>query len=199
MLIIGLTGGIGSGKSTAAELFAQRGVPVLDADVMAREVVEPGMPALEEIADRFGADMLTASGQLNRRRMRELVFADPEKRRALEAILHPRIRHLMSERIAALHARYYCIVVIPLLVETGQLELCDRILVVDVPEPLQYERVQRRDGLSPEEIRAVLDAQAARNERLAAADDVIVNDRDRSHLERQVQALHEKYLSLAAA
>ncbi|MEJ2346638.1 MAG: dephospho-CoA kinase [Gammaproteobacteria bacterium] len=198
MLIIGLTGGIGSGKSAAAELFAQRGVPVLDADVMAREVVEPGMPALEEIADRFGADMLTASGHLDRRRMRGLVFGAPEKRRELEAILHPRIRRLMSERIAALHAPY-CIVVIPLLVETGQRELCDRILVIDVPEPLQAERVQHRDGLSPEEIRAVLDAQATRDERLAAADDVIINDRDRSHLERQVQALHEKYLSLAAA
>jgi dephospho-CoA kinase len=198
MLIIGLTGGIGSGKSAAAELFAQRGVPVLDADVMAREVVEPGMPALEDIAARFGAEVLTASGQLDRRRMRELVFAAPEKRRELEAILHPRIRHLMRERIAALHAPY-CIAVIPLLVETGQRDLCDRILVVDVPEPLQYERVQHRDGLSPEEIRAVLDAQATRDERLAAADDVIVNDRDRTHLERQIQALHEKYLALAAA
>jgi dephospho-CoA kinase len=198
MLIIGLTGGIGSGKSTVAEYFAQLRIPVIDADRLAREMVVPGSPAVREIADVFGPDVILADGNLDRILMRKRVFIDPEQRRRLEAILHPRIYAEMRRRAQALHADY-CILVIPLLLETGGTALVDRVLVVDAPEALQRERARSRDGMSDDILEAILRSQLSRAERLRAADDVIVNDGDLGHLQRQVAALHHRYLDLATA
>ena len=198
MLIIGLTGGIGSGKSTVADYFAQLGIPVIDADLVARELVVPGSPALREITGVFGPDVLLADGNLDRALLRKQVFIVPEQRRRLEAILHPRIYAEMRRRAQALHAAY-CILVIPLLLETGGTVLVDRVLVVDAPESLQRDRARSRDGMSDEILEAILRSQISRAERLRAADDVIVNDGDLSHLRQQVAALHRRYLDLATA
>ena len=196
MLIIGLTGGIGSGKSTVAGYFAQHGVPVIDADRLARELVVPGSSAADEIAAVFGSNMLLPDGSLDRPRLRRLVFADPSERRRLEAILHPRIYAEMRRRTRVLRAPY-CIWVIPLLVETAETALVDRVLVVDAPETQQEERVLAREGMDMETLKAILSSQASRAERLRAADDVIVNNADLVHLQRQVTALHHRYLALA--
>lgn len=198
MLIIGLTGGIGSGKSTVAGYFAQQGIPVIDADELARELVAPGKPALREIAAAFGEEMILRDGGLDRQRLRRRVFADPAQRQRLEGILHPRIYAEMRRRIQALHAPY-CVLVIPLLLETGEAAIADRVLVVDVPETLQRERVKARGGMEDEALAAVLRIQLGRAERLRAADDIIVNDGDLAHLRQQAEALHRRYLSLAAA
>ncbi len=196
MLVVGLTGGIGSGKSTVADLFAARGVPVIDMDEIARELTRPGRPALAEIAKAFGPDILNSGGELDRAALRRRIFTDPGARRRLEAILHPRIRAEVTRRLHGLEAPY-AVVVIPLLVESGQRDLVDRVLVVDAPEDLQIRRTTARDGVGEEEVRAVLAAQAGRRERLAVADDVIVNDDGPEALEHQVEALHRRYLALA--
>ncbi len=199
MLRIGLTGGIGSGKSTVAALFAARGVPVIDADVIARELVAPGQPALADIVAAFGADILDAHGQLDRARLRARVFNDDTQRQRLEAILHPRIHAAMAamiERTAA-QTTPYVLLVIPLLFEAGQRDLVDRVLVVDVPVAQQRERVAARDHLPAEQIEAIFAAQLTREQRVAGADDIIDNSGDVAALERQVDALHHRYLSLA--
>jgi dephospho-CoA kinase len=196
MLVVGLTGGIGSGKSAAAQRFADLGAPVIDTDRIAREIVEPGQPGLRRIEKTFGKEVLDEHGRLRREYLRRIVFHDPARRMQLESLLHPLIRDEALRRIEALDMPY-CVVVVPLLVETDFTTLVDRVLVVDTPLTLQIERVANRDGLSEEEIRAILAAQTGREERLAAADDVIVNNRDLKHLERQVDALHEHYLRLA--
>ncbi|HEX7045630.1 MAG TPA: dephospho-CoA kinase [Burkholderiales bacterium] len=198
MLRIGLTGGIGSGKSTVAELFARRGVPVVDTDVIAREVVAPGQPAIAEIERAFGREVLDAAGRLDRAALRRRVFDDPAARARLEAILHPRIRAEVERRLAALEAPY-CLVVVPLLVETNFVDLIDRVLVVDADEALQIARTSTRDAVTPEAVERVMAAQASRAERLARADDVIRNDGTLSELEREVERLHARYLALAAA
>ncbi|GBE11064.1 MAG TPA: dephospho-CoA kinase [Gammaproteobacteria bacterium] len=198
MLIVGLTGGIGSGKSTAARFFAARGVPVIDTDTIAREAVEPGTPALARIAEEFGPAVLTPAGTLDRAALRARVFADAEQRRRLEAILHPEIRARARKRLADLAAPY-AIVVVPLLLESGEWSFVQRVLVVDVPESVQRERACARDGLSRAQVDAVMSAQVGRERRLAAADDVLVNDRDLPTLERRVEALHRRYLQLARA
>jgi dephospho-CoA kinase len=195
-LRIGLTGGIGSGKSTVAGLFEALGVPVIDADRVAREVVEPGEPALEEVVAAFGPQVLQVDGTLDRRSLRDRVFADPRARARLEAILHPRIRAIMEARAGALSAPY-CVLCVPLLVEAGQLDLVDRVLVVDAAEALQVERVCRRDGVSRDTALAMLRAQAPRAARLAVADDVVTNDGDLLALRRELERLHERYLRLA--
>ncbi|HWQ95267.1 MAG TPA: dephospho-CoA kinase [Gammaproteobacteria bacterium] len=192
---VGLTGGIGSGKSTVAGLFAKLGTPVLDADVIARELVIPGTSALACIVEAFGADILTAQGTLDRPRLRRIIFSDPARRKALEAILHPPIRAAMRERVAKL-AGPYCVLCIPLLLETGQETEVDRILVVDTPHSLQYRRVMARDGLSAAEAAAILRAQIGWRERLARADDVIVNDKGFAELERRVSELDRLYRNL---
>jgi dephospho-CoA kinase len=194
---VGLTGGVGSGKSTVAGLFAKLGTPVLDADVIARELVIPGAPALAHIVEAFGADILTAQGTLDRPRLRRIIFSDPARRKALEAILHPPIRAAMHERVTKL-AGPYCVLCIPLLLETGQETEVDRILVVDTPHSLQYRRVMARDGLSAAEAAAMLRAQIGWRERLARADDVIVNDKGLAELERRVSELDRLYKELAA-
>lgn len=196
MLIVGLSGGIGSGKTAVSAAFARRGVPIIDTDVLARELVEPGQPALAEIVQRFGSQCLTAGGQLDRRSLRQQVFADAGARQALEAILHPRIRAAVQAQLATLDAPY-CLVVIPLLAENpGFRTLLDRVLVVDVAPELQRQRVMARDGIDANQAQAMLAAQASRAQRLAIADDVIDNSGNLAALDPQVAALHRQYLHL---
>jgi dephospho-CoA kinase len=197
-LRIGLTGGIGSGKSTVAGLFAELGVPVVDADRVAREVVEPGEPALTAVVRAFGPGVLDSRGQLDRAALRTRVFADDDARTRLEAILHPRIRERMETRAAALSTPY-CVLCVPLLLEARDVPRVDRVLVVDVPEALQVARVAARDALDASAVRAMIAAQAPRATRLAAADEVILNDGPRAALVPRVRALHELYLGLARA
>ena len=198
MLRIGLTGGIASGKSAAAAVFAGLGVPVIDSDVIAREVVAPDSPGLAAIRARFGDGVLQADGQLDRRALRAQVFADPAARRDLEALTHPLIRQRMATLSAAAGGPYQ-IHAIPLLVEGGAKRPgIDRVLVIDCPEALQIQRVMARDRVDEAGARAVLAAQATRAQRLAAADDVIVNDRGLEALQDAVTALHRRYLELAA-
>lgn len=196
MLRIGLTGGIGSGKSTVAELFVRRGVPVIDTDVIARDIAAPGEPALEEIVREFGAEVMDGRGQLDRAELRRRVFDDPAARRRLEAILHPRVRAAVRARVAALHAPY-CVIVVPLLVETNFRDVIDRVLVVDTDEPHQIERTSARDRISQETVRRIMAAQAKRSERLSHADDVITNNGTLLELEQQVDRLHARYLAFA--
>jgi dephospho-CoA kinase len=197
-LLIALTGGIASGKTAVAELFAKLGVPVLDTDQIAREVVAPGMPALRQLVAEFGPEILDAHGGLDRARMRERVFADPAQRRKLEAITHPAIREELARRAAAAAAgNDYQIHVIPLLVETGRAEVYDRVLVVDCPEDAQIERLVTRDGTSRAQAEEILRAQASRAERLDAAHDVIENTGTLEDLERFVDTLHRNYALLA--
>ena len=195
MFRVGLTGGIASGKSTVAALFVELGAGLVDTDAVARDLVEPGSPALAEIRREFGSDVIDAEGGLDRRRMRSLVFADPARRRALERILHPAIRSRSLELAAASDAPYV-IIAVPLLVETGFAEHVDRVLVVDCPESLQLERLVQRDGVTLDEARAMLSAQVARSERVAAADDLIDNGGSLGATREQVRLLHSRYLEL---
>ena len=195
---VALTGGIASGKTTVANLFATHGVPVIDTDVIAREVVEPGQPALAAVVDAFGTGVLAADGRLDRPRLRERIFGDAEARRRLEAILHPAIRAEMERQSRAAGGPYQ-VLVIPLLVEGGRRDHIDRVLVVDVPEATQIERLVRRDGVSRDQAEAALRAQASRDARLAFADDVIENTGDVAALETRVAKLHGDYLRRAGA
>lgn len=196
LLLIALTGGIASGKSAVAEEFAKLGVPVLDTDQIARDVVAPGMPALGQLVAEFGPDILDADGRLNRAHMRHRVFSDPEQRRKLEAITHPAIREELARRSVAAGGDYQ-IHVIPLLVETGRAEAYDRVLVVDCPEEAQIERLRARDNISRERAEEILAAQASREQRLNAAHDVIENTGTLADLQRFVQILHRNYALLA--
>ncbi|MFZ9708662.1 MAG: dephospho-CoA kinase [Steroidobacteraceae bacterium] len=195
-LRIAMTGGIASGKSTAADFFAALGVPVIDSDALAREVVAPGTPGFAAVVTRFGPAILRADGTLDRQRLRSLIFANPAARADLEAITHPLIRALATERARAAGGVYQ-IHIIPLLVEGGLKAQYDRVLVIDCPEPVQLERLLQRDGADEITARAMLAAQATRAERLAIADDVIVNRGDREALRERVAALHATYLDLA--
>ena len=197
-LRVALTGGIASGKSTVADLFAARGVPVIDTDVIAREVVEPGTPALAAVVEAFGPEVLGADGRLDRRRMRERIFGDASARRRLEGILHPAIRAEMARRSLAAGGPYQ-VLVIPLLAEGGRRDHVDRVLLVDVPEEMQVERLMLRDGVSREQAAASLGAQAGRAARLAIADDVILNTGRADDLDHEVTALDGKYRKLAAS
>jgi dephospho-CoA kinase len=197
-LRIGLTGGIASGKSTVARRFAELGVAVIDADEAARAVVAPSTPGLAAVVRRFGAGVVGANGELDRRALRDLIFSDPGSRRDLEAILHPLIRAHM-EQSAERAAGPYVVMAIPLLVEGGSRDRVDRILVVDVDEAVQLQRVMARDGCSLDEARAILAAQASRSARLAAADDVLPNIGTVTDLRQAVDALHGRYLRLAEA
>jgi len=193
--ILGLTGGIGSGKSAVAEQFASLGVHTVDADQAARWVVEPGRAALLQIAQHFGDGVLLPTGELNRAALRERIFADPAERQWLERLLHPLIRSEIADHLARADSPY-AIMISPLLIESGQYRTVDRVLVVDVPEMLQIVRTVARDQASEEQVRAILKVQAAREERLRHADDVLVNDRDLSWLRSEVERLHHFYLQL---
>ena len=196
-LRVGLTGGIASGKSTVAEMFAQLGVTIIDTDVIAREVVEPGQPALEEIRTRFGEHLIDAAGNLDRSALRKTIFADAKARRELEAILHPRIA-AEARRQADASGGAYQLVVVPLLTGSQLLGFVDRVLVVDCDEDTQVQRLLARDAETVEQARRILAAQSSREERLAIADDVIANDADLRHLRDEVTRLHREYLDLAA-
>jgi dephospho-CoA kinase len=194
---VALTGGIASGKSTVANLFAALGATLVDTDVLAREVVAPGTPLLAEVANHFGAGILDADGSLDRRKLRDRVFADPAERRWLEERLHPAIRALTEARCEAATGPY-CLVAIPLLVETGGESRFDRVLVVDCDPELQLARVMARDGISRGAAQRMLHAQASRAARLSVADDVIHNDSDVAHLCDQVEKLHRVYVTAAS-
>jgi dephospho-CoA kinase len=193
---VGLTGGIASGKSTAAKFFGALGVPILDSDQVAREVVEPGQPPLERLVDRFGRGILTPDGHLDRPALRNIVFSDPRARADLENLTHPAIGAALEARSATAGGPYQ-ILVIPLLVEKNLGAHVDRVLVVDCDEELQIRRLLARDGSTRAEAQAILDAQVSRNARLKAADDVIRNDADMSAVQAQVATLHARYLELA--
>ncbi|GAB4268561.1 MAG: dephospho-CoA kinase [Methylomicrobium sp.] len=197
MLRIGLTGGIGSGKTTVSNLFAELNVPIIDADIIARRLVTPGKPALQAILETFGERVIAVDGSLNRAAMRQLIFDDTEKKQKLESILHPLIRCDIETELVALTAPY-CLLCIPLLFETGMFELVDRILVVDCPVETQIQRVIERDRLDEKTIRAIIASQAPRKLRLSRADDVIDNSALDSALAEQVKKLHNLYLSLTA-
>jgi dephospho-CoA kinase len=196
ILHIGLTGGIASGKSTVARLFGALGVPIIDTDQIAREVVEPGQPPLERLVERFGKGILTPDGHLDRPKLREIVFSDPKARTDLEALTHPAIGTAV-EALSAAAGGPYQILVIPLLVEKGLGTRVERVLVVDCPQELQIQRLQVRDGSTLEQAQAILNAQTSRAARLKAAHDVIRNESDIASLRDQVSALHRRYLELA--
>lgn len=199
-LLVGLTGGIGSGKTTVANLFGALGVPLIDTDLIAHGLTGPGGAAMPAIREAFGESVIAADGRLDRAAMRELAFAAPGARRRLEAILHPMIRAETMRGIAQAAAAPYAIVVVPLLVESGTWrQWLDRVLVVDCPVQTQVERVMRRNPLPRAQVEAILAAQASREQRLAAADDVVDNGADAAGLEPQVRELHARYLALAAA
>jgi dephospho-CoA kinase len=193
---VGLTGGIASGKSTAAKFFGALGVPIIDTDQLARDVVEPGQPPLERLVERFGPSILTEDGHLDRPALRNIVFSDPKARADLEALTHPAIGVAVEARSAEVGGIYQ-IFVLPLLVEKSLGSQLNRVLVVDCDEELQIRRLQARDGSTLEQARAILNAQAARTTRLKAAHDVITNEGDMSAVRDQVQKLHARYLELA--
>jgi dephospho-CoA kinase len=196
-LVVGLTGGIGSGKSAAADEFAKLGAAVVDTDVIAHELTGSGGLAIPAIKKLFGEQAIGSDGALDRKKMRDLVFADPEAKRKLEALLHPLIREESARRIAAARAPYV-VHVVPLLIESPDYRRrVDRVLVIDAPEDTQVARVRSRSGLSEDEVRAIMRTQAPRTERLAAADEVLDNGGSRDALRTQVAALHQKYLQFA--
>lgn len=195
-LVVALTGGIASGKTAVSDRFAQLGAEVIDTDVIAHDMTAPGAPALIEIREVFGEDVFQDDGQLDRRALRRRIFENREDQDQLEAILHPAIFRTLGERLAQVQSPY-CIVVIPLLVETGVPPVVDRVLLVDVEESVQIERLVRRDGVSSAEAIASLNAQSTRRQRLALADDIIKNETTIDALDAQVEALHHEYLGLA--
>lgn len=197
MFKVGLTGGIGSGKSAVATCFRNLGITVVDTDQMSRKVVEPGMPALEEVASHFGQEFILEDGNLNRPRLRDVVFQSEKEKQWLESLLHPLIREL-TRRAMDTATGPYVILESPLLVEMGQAAQVDRVLVVDVPEEVQIARARQRDGNSEKQIRAIIAAQIRREDRLARADDVLDNTCPIAELPGRVTQLHRKYLELAA-
>ena len=194
---VGLTGGIGSGKSTIARLFSQLGAEVVDADRIARELVAAGSPALEEIAAHFGPQILTAGGELDRAALRDRVFRDPRQKQWLEEALHPRVREEIRRRLTASRADYV-ILEVPLLLESGHYDFVNRVLVVDVPEDIQVERTARRDAAPPESVRRIMAAQMGRGERLGHADDVLNNTLPLEQVKEEVKRLHDYYRRQAA-
>lgn len=196
MLLVGLTGGIASGKTLISDAFAARGAEVIDADLLAREVVVPGSAGLTALAQRYTQSILTAAGELDRAALRKIIFNDPAERQAVDNILHPLIRRLSAQRIEATRqsGHAYVIYVVPLLVETGQTDRFDRILVVDVPQAVQIKRLMARDNCTESAAMEILTAQATRQQRLAVADDIILNDADPGEIANRVDELHELYL-----
>ena len=196
-LVVGLTGGIGSGKTAATEYFRSLGTDVVDADLAARIIMEPGRPALTAVAERYGDDMLLPDGELDRARLRSLVFSEPAERQWLESLTHPLIGEEILAQLAAARSPYV-ILDSPLLLETSQRDLCSRVVVVDIPEELQVQRASTRDNNSEEQIRRIMAAQMPREKRLAGADDILDNAGSLEDLHRQIDELHLRLLELAA-
>ncbi|OTA21812.1 dephospho-CoA kinase [Xenorhabdus beddingii] len=194
--IVALTGGIGSGKTTISNVFSSLGVPLVDADIIAREVVAPGTPALQAITEHFGSDVLLADNSLNRARLRQKIFAAPEEKQWINALLHPLIQTETQRQLNQVTAPYV-IWVVPLLIENNLSHLADRILVVDVPEEIQINRTMARDGVSREQVENILAAQASRHARLEKADDVILNHNSEQNITSRVVELHQQYLQQA--
>ncbi len=194
MLKIGLTGGIGVGKTTVSDIFKNMGVPVIDTDIIARELVCPGSPVLTEIVDTFGTEILTQDNKLDRRLLGKIVFSDSSLRKSLESILHPRIKNAVLKRLQDLNAPY-CIVVVPLLFETDFVELVDKVLVIDAPEEQRIGWIEKRNGLSKADISAIVSTQTTRQTRLASADYVIVNNGTIKDLEGRVLTAHRSILA----
>ena len=196
MLVIGITGGIGSGKTAVTDEFSKLGITVVDADIAARTVVEAGKPALNEIALHFGKEILLPNGELDRAALRVIVFKQPEQRKWLEKLTHPLIREEIINGLKQAKSSYV-ILASPLLIESNQYKLTHRVLVVDTPEELQIKRTVKRDNNNEEQVRAIINAQSSREKRLSFADDVVVNDQDLSYLHSQVNVFHERYLKLS--
>ena len=195
MLIIGLTGGIGSGKSVASDKFKSLGITIVDADVASRTVVEPGKPALKEIEDHFGSGIITAEGKLDRNKLREIIATDPEERKWLESVTHPKIGEQITKEISE-STSVYTLFVAPLLLETNSQEMCSRIIVVDVPKDVQIQRTAKRDKVSSNQVEQMVAAQMEREKRLEKADDVLLNSGTIEDLEKQVEELHKKYIQM---
>ncbi|MCG7584717.1 dephospho-CoA kinase [Photobacterium sp. OFAV2-7] len=195
-MVIGLTGGIGSGKTTVAERFGRYNIDIIDADIVAREVVEPGTPGLTAIIDKLGTDILLTDGTLDRSKLRQAIFDDNSLKDWLNALLHPMIREKMKADIAQATSPY-CLLVIPLMVENNLQAMAHRLLVVDVSEEVQIARTRQRDQVDAEHVKKILAAQASRQERLAAADDVINNNGDSDELDDAVADLHQQYLAMS--
>lgn len=196
MLKIGLTGGIGSGKSTVCRLFAEFGVPIVDADLIARQLVEPGKPALSMIAASFGLQMLNQDGSLNRAKLRDVVFADADSKRELDGIMHPLVYEQIAADVNALTAEY-CVIAVPLLLESKNAYAVNRVLLIDCPVEAQIERVIARDKLTRQQVHTIINSQMSRQERLSKADDVIENIAGPEQLAEQVKRLHNSYILLA--
>ncbi len=196
MLNIGLTGGIGSGKSTAANCFSQLGISVIDADVIAHDLTHKNTALFTSIVSHFGQDVLDKDGHLNRKKLRDLIFSNEAERQWLEELLHPAIITTMKQQIKTV-ASPYCILVIPLLTESNSIDFIDRICVIDIPEEIQLQRARVRDRTTESDIQAIIQSQTSRQQRLANADDIIINDGDFDQLKRQVTDLHQHYLALA--
>ena len=195
MLIIGLTGGIGSGKSVASDKFKSLGITIVDADVASRTVVEPGKPALKEIEDHFGSGIITAEGKLDRNNLREIIATDSEERKWLESVTHPKIGEQITKEISE-STSVYTLFVAPLLLETNSQEMCSRVVVVDVPKDVQIQRTAKRDKVSPNQVEQMVAAQMEREKRLEKADDVLLNSGTIEDLEKQVEELHKKYIQM---
>ena len=196
MLIVGLTGGIGSGKSAASKLFEELSAHVVDADLVAREVVAPGMPALSFIKDQFGEKIINTDGTLNRALLRDIIFTDSNAKRWLETLLHPVIRSEIIRQLSEASSPY-AILVSPLLFETKQHQLCSRTLLIDAPEELQRSRAAKRDDTNEDAIQKIIEAQMPRDAKIIKADDIICNDQDEKALGAMVDSQHRKYLSIA--
>lgn len=196
MLKVALTGGIGSGKSAASSKFEKLGIEVIDADIISHDLVEPGQPALRKITNTFGREMLLADGRLDRKRLRNTIFANPQARRQLEGILHPLIYQKMHQRLEQVESPY-AVMVIPLLTESKENYEIDRILLIDVPESVQAQRVIHRDNCSHDEFEQILASQASREERLRTADDIILNDGTLEQLHLSVEEQHQQYLAMS--
>ncbi|WP_045858169.1 dephospho-CoA kinase [Teredinibacter purpureus] len=195
MFTIGVTGGIGSGKTTVTDLFANLGIGVVDSDSVARQIVAPGEPCLKQIIDHFGVELLLANGALNRSKLRNIIFTHPDEKQWLEHITHPAIRRTTATLLKSITSPY-AILSSPLLLETGQDKSVNRILVVDIPENIQVERASTRDEVPSDDIKAIITAQINRAERLAKADDIIDNSGSLESTQQQVNQLHQNYLSL---
>ncbi len=198
MFVVGLTGGIGSGKSTVAEMFTALKIDLVDADVAAREVVAPDTPALAKIVEHFGPDILMADGSLDRRKLRRVIFHQEQEKHWLETLLHPLIRRWLTQQISDRRSAY-CLLISPLLLETGQAEMVDRILVVDVSVETQISRTLARDGGEERTARAIIEAQIGRSQRLEHGDDIIDNELPVQSLRQRVEKLHRQYLTMAKA